>query len=171
MQQTFNAWVMRDEESPDDDCYLAFCEEVPAAGGHGRSPQAALDDLAANVELWLDSYRDHLRADLMPGAERATVSVSRGEPDGSCQQVELKRSDLVNRVRTPRGAFTAIIEHDDDVLIARCPEVPGANGQGRTRQEVLENLADAIDLMLLDRRAEDLSRVSDDAEVATVIVK
>lgn len=171
MKQTFHAWVMRDEDVLDEPCYLAFCEEVPAAGGHGQSPQQALDDLATNVELWLDSYRDHLRADLMHGAERATVSVSRSETNHSCQLVELKRTDPVNRVRTPRGAFTAIIEPADDLLLARCPEVPGANGQGRTRKEVLENLADAIDLMLLDRRAEELSQVSADAEVATVIVK
>ena len=171
MKQTFHAWVMRDEEVQDEACYLAFCEEVPAAGGHGQSPQEALDDLATNVELWLDSYRDHLRADLMLGAESATVSVSRSEANHSRHLAELERTDPVNRVRTPRGAFTAIIEPDDDWLIARCPEVPGANGQGRTRKEVLENLADAIDLMLLERRAEDLSHMSADAEVATVIVK
>ncbi len=40
-----------------------------------------------------------------------------------------------------------------------------------TRDEVLENLADSIDLALLDRRAEALSDVSADAEIATVIVK
>ena len=171
MKQTFHAWVMQDEEADHEACYIAFCEEVPAAGGHGHSPQQALDDLAANVELWLDSYRDHLRADLMPGAESATVSVSRSEANHSCQRVELTRTDPVNRVRTPRGAFTAIIEPADDWLIARCPEVPGANGQGRTRKEVLENLADAIDLILLDRRAEDLSHMPADAEVVTVIVK
>jgi predicted RNase H-like HicB family nuclease len=171
MKQTFHAWVMRDEEVLDEDYYLAFCEEVPAAGGHGRSPQQALDDLAANVELWLDSYRDHLRADLMPGAERAAVSVSRTEANHSCHHVEPKRIDQVNRVRTPRGAFTAIIEPAQNMLLARCPEVPGANGQGRTRKKVLANLADAIDLMLLERRVEDLRQLSPDTEVATVIVK
>lgn len=171
MKQTFHAWVMRDEEADDDACYIALCEEVPAAGGHGQTPEQALDDLATNVELWLDSYRDHLRADLMPGAEKATLSVSRNEANHACHHVELERTDPVNRMRTPRGAFTAIIEPADDLLLARCPEVPGANGQGRTRKEVLENLADAIDLMLLDRRAEDLSRMSPTAEIATVIVK
>lgn len=171
MKQTFHAWVMRDEEVPDEPYYLAFCEEVPAAGGHGQSREEALDDLAINIELWLDSYRDHLRADLMPGAERAAVSVNRSEAHHACHHADLKRTDQVNRVRTPRGAFTAIIEPADDWLIARCPEVPGANGHGRTRKEVLENLAEAIDLMLLDRRAEDLSQMSADAEVAMVIVQ
>ena len=171
MKQTFHAWVMRDEEAQDEAHYLAFCEEVPAAGGHGQSRQEALDDLAINIELWLDSYRDHLRADLMPGAERAMVSVSRSEAHRACHHADLKRTDQVNRARKPRGIFTAIIEPTDDWFIARCPEVPSANGQGRTRDEVLENLADSIDLALLDRRAEGLSRASADAEIATVTVQ
>jgi predicted RNase H-like HicB family nuclease len=29
--------------------------------------------------------------------------------------------------------YTVILERDGDWLIAYCPEVPGANGQGRTR--------------------------------------
>lgn len=52
-----------------------------------------------------------------------------------------------------RNEFTAIIERDENSYIAYCPEIPGANGQGRTRQECLENLADAISLILEDRRA------------------
>ena len=48
--------------------------------------------------------------------------------------------------------FTAIIEKDDDWYIAYCPEVPGANGQGRTIEECKDSLADAISLILEDRR-------------------
>lgn len=48
--------------------------------------------------------------------------------------------------------FTAIIEKDGDWFIAYCPEVPGANGQGRTREESKRNLAEAIELILEDRR-------------------
>ena len=46
----------------------------------------------------------------------------------------------------------AIIEQDDEWFIAYCPEVPGANGQGRTKEECLENLSEAINLILEDRR-------------------
>jgi predicted RNase H-like HicB family nuclease len=46
--------------------------------------------------------------------------------------------------------FTAIIESEDDWFVAYTPEVPGANGQGRTRDEALESLADAIVLILED---------------------
>ena len=50
-----------------------------------------------------------------------------------------------------RNEFTAIIEKDDDWYIAYCPEIPGANGQGRNKEEVLENLSEAIALILQDR--------------------
>jgi predicted RNase H-like HicB family nuclease len=43
--------------------------------------------------------------------------------------------------------FTAIIEKDGDWYIAYCLEVPGANGQGRTRQECRQNLAEAMALL------------------------
>ena len=53
-----------------------------------------------------------------------------------------------------RNEFTAIIEQDGDWFIGSCPEVPGANGQGRTVDECRENLAAAIALILEDRRAD-----------------
>jgi predicted RNase H-like HicB family nuclease len=48
--------------------------------------------------------------------------------------------------------FTAIIERDGDWYVAYCPEIPGANGQGRTKEEARQNLADAIRVILEDRR-------------------
>jgi len=50
--------------------------------------------------------------------------------------------------------FTAIIEQDGEWHIACCPEIPGANGQGRTKEEACDNLAEAIALILEDRREE-----------------
>jgi predicted RNase H-like HicB family nuclease len=44
--------------------------------------------------------------------------------------------------------FTAIIEKDGDWYIAYSPEVPGANGQGRTIEESKASLAAAISLIL-----------------------
>ena len=64
--------------------------------------------------------------------------------------------------------FTAIVERDGDWLIAYCPEIPGANGQGRTKEECLSNLADAIRLILEDRREDALRGVPDDATRETV---
>jgi predicted RNase H-like HicB family nuclease len=48
--------------------------------------------------------------------------------------------------------FTAIIERDEDWFIAYSPEIPGANGQGRSKEESIESLAAAISLILEDRR-------------------
>jgi predicted RNase H-like HicB family nuclease len=51
-----------------------------------------------------------------------------------------------------RNEFTAVIERDGEWYIAYCPEIPGANGQGRTIEECRGNLAEAIELILEDRR-------------------
>jgi predicted RNase H-like HicB family nuclease len=67
--------------------------------------------------------------------------------------------------------FTAVIERDGDWYVAYCPEVPGANGQGRTKDEAKESLADAIALILEDRRADGLRGVPSDAFRETVVVK
>jgi predicted RNase H-like HicB family nuclease len=55
--------------------------------------------------------------------------------------------------------FTAIVERDGDWYVAYAAEIPGANGQGRTEAECLENLRDAIDLILEDRRQDALRGV------------
>jgi len=52
--------------------------------------------------------------------------------------------------------FTAIIEQDGPWFIAYCPEIPGANGQGKTKEEARKSLADAIRLILEDRREDGL---------------
>jgi predicted RNase H-like HicB family nuclease len=57
--------------------------------------------------------------------------------------------------------FTAIIERDDGWLVAYCPEVPGANGQGRTKEDCLKSLSEAIKLILEDRREEAFRRIPD----------
>lgn len=67
--------------------------------------------------------------------------------------------------------FTAVIERDKDWFVAYCPEVSGANGQGRTKDEAKESLAEAIALILEDRRADGLRAVPPDALRETVIVE
>ena len=67
--------------------------------------------------------------------------------------------------------FTAVIERAGDWYVAYCPEVPGANGQGRTKDEAKESLAAAIALILEDRRADGLRGVPADALRETVVVK
>jgi len=62
-----------------------------------------------------------------------------------------------------RSEFTAIIERDGDWYIAYSPEVPGANGQGRTIEECKKSLAEAISLILEDRREDGLRGAPEDA--------
>ncbi|OQX81042.1 MAG: HicB family protein [Bacteroidetes bacterium 4484_249] len=66
--------------------------------------------------------------------------------------------------------FTAIIEKDEDWYIAYCAEIPGANGQGKTKEECLKSLADAIELILEDRREDSLRGISEDAVSELVAV-
>jgi predicted RNase H-like HicB family nuclease len=53
--------------------------------------------------------------------------------------------------------FTAVIEEDGKWFIAYCPEIPGANGQGRTVEECRKNLVEAIALIFEDRRSSSYS--------------
>ncbi len=70
-----------------------------------------------------------------------------------------------------RNEFTAIVEQDEGWFIAYSPEMPGANGQGRTKQESLESLKEAISLILEDRREDGLRGVPEDATRETVVVE
>ncbi len=70
-----------------------------------------------------------------------------------------------------RNEFTAVFEREGEWYIAYCPEIPGANGQGRTKEEARQSLAEAIALILEDRREEGLRGVPPDADRETVIVK
>ena len=69
-----------------------------------------------------------------------------------------------------RNEFTAVIEKDGDWFIGYCPEVPGANGQGRSEEECRSSLADAIGLILDDRREDGLRGVPQDAIKDIVVV-
>ncbi|MBM3471444.1 MAG: type II toxin-antitoxin system HicB family antitoxin [Armatimonadetes bacterium] len=70
-----------------------------------------------------------------------------------------------------RNEFTAVIERDNGWYIAYCPEIPGANGQGRTKAEVRRSLAEAIALILEDRREDGLRGVPRDAVRERVVVR
>ena len=70
-----------------------------------------------------------------------------------------------------RNEFTAIIERDDEWYVAFCPEIPGANGQGKSKDEARENLVEAISLILKDRREDGLRGVPPDAIRETVVVE
>ncbi|WP_342832973.1 type II toxin-antitoxin system HicB family antitoxin [Candidatus Hadarchaeum sp.] len=49
--------------------------------------------------------------------------------------------------------FTVVIERDADGYYAFCPELQGCYTQGKTYEEALENIKDAIRLHVEDRLA------------------
>ena len=67
--------------------------------------------------------------------------------------------------------FTAIVERDDDWFVAWSPEMPGANGQGKTKAECLKSLAEAIELVLEDRREDGMRALPADASREVVVVE
>lgn len=62
-----------------------------------------------------------------------------------------------------RNEFTAVVERDGEWFIAWCPEIPGANGQGRSKDECLASLSAAIELILEDRREDAFRGLPEDA--------
>ena len=44
--------------------------------------------------------------------------------------------------------LTATLEQDEECYIAFCPEIPEANGQGKTKADALEDLASSIAFLL-----------------------
>jgi predicted RNase H-like HicB family nuclease len=67
--------------------------------------------------------------------------------------------------------FTAVVEREEEWFIAYSPEVPGANGQGKSKEEALQSLSDAISLILEDRREDGLRGLPKDAVLEKVTVK
>jgi len=69
-----------------------------------------------------------------------------------------------------RNEFTAVVERDGPWWIGYCPEIPGANGQGESRDSCLASLRESIELILDDRREEGLRGVPPDAETDVITI-
>jgi len=70
-----------------------------------------------------------------------------------------------------KGGFTAIIEAaPEGGFWAICPEVPGANGQGKTIEETKNSLREAIELILDDRKADIIRGLPEDAIQEKVLI-
>jgi len=64
-----------------------------------------------------------------------------------------------------------IIERDEDWYLAYCPEIPGANGQGKTSEEARNSLGQRIVLILEDQREDALRGIRPEAIRDTVVVE
>ncbi len=67
--------------------------------------------------------------------------------------------------------FTAIVERDGKWFVAYCPELPGANGQGKTKAACLKSLSEAIQLILEDRRQDAMRGLPKTATLDLVAVE
>jgi predicted RNase H-like HicB family nuclease len=71
-----------------------------------------------------------------------------------------------------KAEFTAIIEPaPEGGYWAICPEIQGANGQGQKIEQAKENLREAIELILNDRREDILRGLPDDVIKDKVFIK
>ena len=70
-----------------------------------------------------------------------------------------------------RNEFTAIVAQDADWYIAFCLEISAANGQGKTREDALENLAEAILLYFEMRREDGLRGVPAEAVREVIVIQ
>jgi predicted RNase H-like HicB family nuclease len=58
------------------------------------------------------------------------------------------------------------LERDEDgMFVAECPAIPGCISQGKSREEALRNIQDAIHLCLQVRREEGLPLTVETAEI------
>ena len=69
-----------------------------------------------------------------------------------------------------KNEFIAVVERDGTWFVANCAEIPGANGQGRTKEACLESRKAAIEPIQHDRREDGLEGVPDDAEREIIVV-
>ncbi|MDA0746864.1 MAG: type II toxin-antitoxin system HicB family antitoxin [bacterium] len=70
-----------------------------------------------------------------------------------------------------KNEFTSVIEKDGEWYIAYSPEIPGANGQGHTAVQALDNLKEAIALILEDRREDGLRGIPETAVRGTITIE
>ena len=61
--------------------------------------------------------------------------------------------------------LTAEIHHEGEWYVGFCQEVPEANGQGRTSEECLQSLKDAVLLLMEDRREDARQKLTGNVRV------
>jgi len=65
--------------------------------------------------------------------------------------------------------LTAELRREGEWFVAFCPEVPEANGQGRTQEECMQSLREAIFLLMEDRREDARQRKTAEATLLELV--
>jgi predicted RNase H-like HicB family nuclease len=66
------------------------------------------------------------------------------------------------------ASYTAVIQQDGEWWIGWVEEVPGVNSQGQTREELLDNLRDALEEALEMNRADARAAASGNYEEVSI---
>ena len=66
------------------------------------------------------------------------------------------------------AGYKAVIQQDGEWWIGWIEEIPGVNSQGQTREELLENLRDALDEALEMNRADALAAARGEYEEVSI---
>ena len=143
---------------------------VGHSAGHG--PQGSVAERDAQ------DRRDRVSSQCHPGRDPEGGQQGCGKSDRFCRSSTrwltrwtILEFDTSDWAITMRNEFTAVIERDGEWHVAYCPEIPGANGQGKSKDEARESLADAIALILEDRREDGLRGVPQEAIRETVTIR
>ena len=70
--------------------------------------------------------------------------------------------------RSERGSFTALVKRDGRWWIGWIEEIPGVNSQGRTRDELIENLHSALSEAIAMNRAAAVAEVAGEFEEVSI---
>ena len=65
--------------------------------------------------------------------------------------------------------LSAEVHREGEWFIGFCPEVPEANGQGRTQDECMESLRQAILLLMEDRREDAQKRLAKEGALLELV--
>ena len=150
MRNQFTA-IFEFDNSGDKPRYVARCPEIIGVSAEGKTVDEARERLIEEIKAELKVRREKNMGDIQ-------TDVS---PDAASETVV---------VQSLRNEFTAVIDWDEDWYIALCPEMPAANGQGKTREEAKQSLAEAILMLLEDKRNDGLRGVTDDAIMEVIVV-
>jgi predicted RNase H-like HicB family nuclease len=146
----------------DDGWFIGYCLEIPGANGQGKTRAEALDSLTEVIALALKCQRDKSLQELPVDAERETIVVC-GRPS--------RLAEPIYEPAQVRNEFTAYTLRDDQWRLAFCLEIPEGNGQGKTRADALENLADSIALLLEVRREDGLRALPKYAKQEIIVIQ
>ena len=90
-------------------------------------------------------------------------------PAEGCANSLLRGGGIQRHIPTMDVPLTAEIHREGEWFVAFCPEVPEANGQGRTQEECIASLREAILLLMEDRREDARKRLENETSLLELV--